>query len=98
LPTWAPQCSLGAPRPTAPVFGNSVATLSERQFRRYRGRYEEDGVEGLVDRRVGKPSSKRVPAADARRMLELYGDVYRGWNVKHFHEHLVRDHHLCSWV
>ena len=25
-------------------------------------------------------------------MLELYGGAYRGWNVKHFHEHLVRDH------
>jgi Winged helix-turn helix len=37
--------------------------MSERQFRRYRGRYEEDGAEGLVDRRLGKPSRKRVPAA-----------------------------------
>jgi hypothetical protein len=25
-------------------------------------------------------------------MLELYGGIYRGWNVKHFHEHLMRDH------
>lgn len=65
--------------------------VSERQFRRYRGRYEEDGLEGLIDRRLGKPSPKRVPAADARLMLELYGSVYRGWNVKHFHEHLVRE-------
>jgi hypothetical protein len=55
--------------------------MSERQFRRYRGRYEEDGVEGLVDQRLGKPSPKRVPAADARLMLELYGGAYRGWNV-----------------
>jgi transposase len=66
--------------------------MSERQFRRYRGRYEEDGIEGLVDQRLGKPSPKRVPVADVRLMLELYGDAYRGWNVKHFHEHLVRDH------
>ena len=51
--------------------------MQKRQFRRYRDRYEEDGAEGLVDRRVGKPSPKRVPAADARLMLELYGDVYR---------------------
>jgi Helix-turn-helix domain len=75
--------------------------MSERQFRRYRGRYEEDGAEGLVDRRLGKPSPKRVPAADARLMLELYGGVYRGWNVKHFHEHLVRDHGFrwgYTWV
>src|SRR5579862_2768966 len=66
--------------------------MSERQFRRYRDRYEEDGLAGLVDRRLGKPSPKRVPAAAAELMLELYGGVYRGWNVKHFHEYLVRDH------
>ena len=75
--------------------------MSERQFRRYRDRYEEDGLDGLVDRRLGKPSPKRVPAAAARLMLELYGDVYRGWNVKHFHEHLVREHGFrwgYTWV
>jgi transposase len=75
--------------------------MSERQFRRYRERYEEEGVEGLRDRRVGKPSPKRVPAAEAERMLALYGDTYRGWNVKHFHEHLRRDHGFrwgYTWV
>ena len=59
--------------------------MSERQFRRYRNRYEEDGLEGLIDRRVGKPSPKQVPARDLRLMLDLYRDCYRGWNVKHFH-------------
>jgi len=75
--------------------------MSERQFRRYRDRYEEDGLDGLFDRRLGRPSPKRVPSADARLMLELYGEVYRGWNVKHFHEHLVRDHGFrwgYTWV
>jgi hypothetical protein len=28
----------------------------ERQFRRYRRRYEEQGLEGLIDRRLGKAS------------------------------------------
>lgn len=69
-----------------------VLGMSERQFRRYRDRYEEDGLEGLRDGRLGKPSPRRVPSADARLMLELYGGAYRGWNVKHFHEHLVGDH------
>jgi transposase len=66
--------------------------MSERQFRRYRDRYEEGGLEGLVDGRLGRPSPKRVPATEVRLMLELYREAYRGWNVKHFHEHLVRDH------
>lgn len=29
-------------------------------------------------------------------MLELYRHRYLGWNVKHFHEHLIRDHDF-SW-
>src|SRR6202163_3018060 len=57
--------------------------MSERQFCRYRDRYEEDGLEGLVDRRLGKPSPKRVPSEAARLMKELYEGPYRGWNVKH---------------
>jgi len=68
--------------------------ISERQFRRWRERYEEEGLEGLVDRRLGKASPKRVPSAERERMLELYRGTYRGWNVKHFHEHLKRDHHF----
>ena len=75
--------------------------MSERQFRRYRERYEEDGLAGLIDRRLGKPSPKRVPAREVGLMLELYRARYRGWNVKHFHEHLVRDHNFrwgYTWV
>ena len=66
--------------------------ISERQLRRWRERYEEEGLDGLIDRRLGKPSPKRVPAAERERMLELYRGPYRGWNVKHFHEHLRRDY------
>jgi transposase len=66
--------------------------MSERQFRRYRERFEEEGEAGLTDRRLGKPSPKRIAAGEIDRMLELYRNVYRGWNVKHFHEHGVRDH------
>jgi transposase len=69
-----------------------ILGMSERQFRRYRDRYEEEGDGGLLDRRLGKPSPKRITSAQVDRMLELYRTVYRGWNVKHFHEHGVRDH------
>lgn len=37
-----------------------------------------------------------VPAEAIEEMLELYRHRYLGWNVKHFHEHLLRDHHF-SW-
>src|SRR5512144_2393531 len=70
--------------------------MSERQLRRYRDRFEEDGEAGLIDRRLGKVSPKRIGAAQVDRMLQLYRTVYLGWNVKHFHEHGVRDHRF-TW-
>jgi transposase len=75
--------------------------VSERQFRRYRDRYEEDGLDGLRDGRLGKASPKRVPGREKDRMLKLYREAYRGWNVKHFHEHLRREHGFgwsYTWV
>lgn len=66
--------------------------MSGRNFRRLRVRYEEDGVDGLHDRRIGKPSPKRAPAAELTRMQRLYQERYRDLNVKHFHEHLVERH------
>ena len=69
---------------------------SERQFRRYRARYEEEGIEGLTDKRLGKASAKRVPVDRIVWMLEQYRTHYAGWNVKHFHEHL-RERHGFAW-
>lgn len=70
----------------------SALGVSERTFRRWRGRYDEDGADGLIDRRVGRPSSKRAPAAELRRMHALYQQEYQGFTVKHFHEKLVQRH------
>jgi transposase len=66
--------------------------MSGRNFRRLVVRYEEEGVEGLRDLRLGKPSPKRAPTAELTRMQRLYQERYRGMNVKHFHEHLVERH------
>ena len=66
--------------------------MSERSFRRYRRRYEEEGVDGLFDRRLGKASSRRVSVDRVEWMLEQYRTRHVGWTVKHFHDHL-REHH-----
>lgn len=70
--------------------------VGERTFRRWRRRYEEDGDAGLLDRRLGKVSSKRVPADREAEVEALYRSRYDGFTAKHFHEHLTRDHHF-SW-
>ena len=65
--------------------------ISERTFRRWRDRHRDAGLPGLDDRRL-TPSPRRAPVAEIARMLGLYRDIYRGFTVKHFHEHLGRRH------
>jgi len=74
--------------------------MSGRNFRRLCVRYEEDGIEGLRDRRIGKVSPRRAPARELERMHELYRERYGDFTVKHFHEQLVRRHNyrLCYTV
>jgi hypothetical protein len=60
------------------------------EFRRYRERYDEDGLAGLADRRLGKASFWRVPIDKIAWMLGQYRTHQMGWNLKHFHEHLQR--------
>ncbi len=74
--------------------------MSGRQFRRLCVRHEEEGVEGLRDRRLGKPSPRRAPAGELERMRRLYAERYHDFTVKHFHEQLERRHNykLCYTV
>jgi transposase len=72
-----------------------ILGVSERQFRRYRRRYEEEGLAGLVDRRLGKASGRRVPVDRLAWMLAEYRTHHMGWNVKHFHEHIQQQHNFC---
>jgi transposase len=37
-----------------------IIGVSDRQMRRWRERYQEYGYDGLLDRRRGRPSEKRV--------------------------------------
>ena len=66
--------------------------MGERSFRRWRDRLRDEGVEGLLDRRHGKPSARRAGVAEIARMLELYQGSYADFTVKHFHEQLVKRH------
>jgi transposase len=73
--------------------------VSGRHFRRLCDRYEEEGSEGLRDRRLGKASPRRAPARELERMQELFRERYSDFTVKHFHEQLVRRHnYLLSYT
>src|SRR5450755_963877 len=78
-----------------------ILGISVRQLRRWRKRYEASGYDGLLDRRRGVPSSKRVPKARAEQVLSLYREQYFDLNVRHFHEKLSEEHQIglsYTWV
>ena len=78
-----------------------VLGISVRQMSRRKERWERQGYDGLFDRRLGKPSPKRVAVSVVEEVLRLYQEQYYDFNVKHFHEKLKREHHIklsYTWV
>ena len=78
-----------------------ILGISDRHMRRWRERYEEEGYNGLFDRRRGKPSRRRVPLATVEKVFALYREKYFDLNVQHFHEKLGAEHGIelsYTWV
>jgi len=66
--------------------------ISERTFRRWRGRFEAEGADGLYDRRLGKVSARRAAVDEVMTVLELFDSRYWDFGVRHLHETLVARH------
>jgi transposase len=78
-----------------------IIGITDRSMRRWRRRLERDGYSGLFDRRMQRPSPKRVPLARVEKVLRLYREQYFDLNVKHFVEKLHADHDIqlsYTWV
>jgi len=78
-----------------------IVGISDRQMRRWYRRYQEFGYDGLYDRRLGRPSPKRVPVETVERVLGLYREKYFDLNVRHFCEKLREEHAIrlsYTWV
>ena len=78
-----------------------IIGVSVRTMRRWRWHYEHYGYDGLFDRRKRRPSPRRVPLESAQRILRLYREQYRGYNVAHFHDKLREEHQVTlsyEWV
>ena len=78
-----------------------ILGISDRHMRRIRERYQEEGYNGLLDRRRGKPSRRRVPLAPVEKVFALYREKYFDLNVQHFHEKLQGEHGIelsYTWV
>lgn len=71
-----------------------VLNIDVRTARRWMRRFEDEGLEGLIDRRMGQVSSRRAPVDQVMRVETLYRERYRGFNAKHFHEKLTEVHRV----
>jgi transposase len=74
--------------------------VCERTFRRYIDRYEETGLEGLIDKRLEQVSQRRAPVDEVLAVTERYRRRHLGWNVKHFYAWYRREGggRSYSWV
>lgn len=68
-----------------------VLGVSDRTFRRYVERYDDGGLEALLDKRLTQASHRRAPVDEVISLAERYRERYKGWNVRHFHSHYRRD-------
>ena len=77
-----------------------MLSVSDRTFRRYVGRYEEDGLEGLMDKRLSQASRRRAPVDEVMELTSQYKSRYRGWNVTHFYSFYQKEGGIrsYSWV
>ena len=78
-----------------------ILGISDRHMRRWRERYVEEGYNGLLDRRRGRPSRRRVAVATVEKVFALYREKYFDLNVQHFHEKLGAEHGIelsYTWV
>ena len=78
-----------------------ILSLTARQVRRIKKRFETEGERAVWDRRYGIKAWNRVPEAIEQKVLKLYRDQYFDFNVKHFHEKLKADHGITQsyeWV
>jgi len=78
-----------------------ILGVSTRTIRRMKRNWKKAGFDGLYDHRHHRPSPKRVPVKTLEKVLELYRETYRDFNVRHFHEKLREEHDIqysYTWV
>ena len=74
--------------------GARALRLTVRQFKRLKARVRREGPRGLMHRRRGQPSPRRVPAALRAQVVTLMTTTYAGFNDVHLTEKLRQDHAL----
>ena len=79
----------------------SLLGVCDRTFRRYLERYEDKGMQGLIDQRLGQVSHRSAPVDEVVALSDLYSHRYRGFNAKHFYSWYLKAHsgeRSYTWV
>jgi transposase len=65
--------------------------VCERTFRRQINRYEDEGLQGLIDKRLSQLSHRRAPVDEVIELTERYRRRHMGWSAKHYYAWYRRD-------
>jgi len=68
-----------------------ILGVHERSFRRHVNRYRENGLDGLIDKRLNQTSARKAPVDEVMALADRYRDRHKGWNVSHFHDWYQKD-------
>jgi transposase len=68
-----------------------ILGVCDRTFRRYTQRFDDGGMEALLDKRISQASHRLAPVDEVVALAERYRKRHRGWKVRHFHSHYRRD-------
>jgi len=48
-------------------------------------RYEDEGLEGLIDKRLNQVLHRRAPVNEVMRLVDRYRSRHEGWHAKKFY-------------
>jgi len=77
-----------------------ILGVSDRTFRRYVERYDDGGLEALVDKRLSQASHRKAPVDEVMALCERYRARHDGWSARHFHSWYKRSggRRSYTWV
>jgi len=74
--------------------GAELLGISERHYRRLLKRYRENGVEGLISKKRGKPSNRRCPDKIKEKTLKLLKGKYKDFGPTFASQKLEKDEQI----